>query len=230
MKNGHSHARHAAGGAMPQNIEDTQSEDAMSEKTHEEDHSGPIKSPSQLFWAAAGGFVLPIFIIMALVTYFTSGSESSPGETDSAQKVAARIQKVGQVEIQASAPASGSSEPAAAQQTAAAAQPATPAAPAPAAPAADAAKAAPAAAGGSVDLAAGKALYDKSCVACHGTGVAGAPKLGDKAAWAPRIAEGMDAMMKIAINGKGAMPPRGATTASDAELRAAVEYMAQAAK
>ena len=53
---------------------------------------------------------------------------------------------------------------------------------------------------------------------------------GDKAAWDPRIAQGMDTMMKIAINGKGAMPPRGASTASDDELRAAVQYMVDAAK
>ena len=76
----------------------------------------------------------------------------------------------------------------------------------------------------------GEAVYTAVCSACHAAGVAGAPKTGDKAAWAPRIAEGMDAMMKIAINGKGAMPPRGASTASDDELRAAVQFMVDAAK
>lgn len=198
----------------------------MSEQTHEQDHSGPIKTPTQLFFAAAAGFVLPILIIIGFATYYSSGSETSPGETDAAQKTAARIQKVGQAEVNASAaPAAAAAEEKPADGGAATAPP--PAAVAQAAPAATEAKAATAPA---VDAAAGKALYDKSCVACHGTGVAGAPKLGDKATWGPRIAEGMDAMMKIAINGKGAMPPRGATTASDAELRAAVEYMAQAAK
>ena len=67
-------------------------------------------------------------------------------------------------------------------------------------------------------------------MACHGTGVAGAPKFGDKAAWAPFIATGMDAMLKVAINGKGAMPPRGASTATDDELRAAIQYMVDHAK
>ena len=76
----------------------------------------------------------------------------------------------------------------------------------------------------------GKKTYDTACMACHATGAANAPKLGDKAAWDPRIAQGMDTMMKIAINGKGAMPPRGASTASDDELRAAVQYMVDAAK
>ena len=75
------------------------------------------------------------------------------------------------------------------------------------------------------DPQAGAALYEQSCAACHASGVAGAPKLGDKAAWDPRIAEGMGVMMHIAINGKGAMPPRGASTASDDELRNAVLYM-----
>ena len=79
------------------------------------------------------------------------------------------------------------------------------------------------------DLKAGAQLYEQSCAACHAAGVAGAPKLGDKAAWGPRIDEGMDAMMDIAINGKGAMPPRGATQASDDELKDAVLYMAHEA-
>ncbi|WP_442595376.1 copper-containing nitrite reductase [Parapusillimonas sp. JC17] len=71
----------------------------------------------------------------------------------------------------------------------------------------------------------GEKLYKSACVACHTTGVANAPKLGDKKAWDPLIARGMDAMMEVAIKGKGAMPPRGATTADDATLKAAVEYM-----
>ncbi len=65
---------------------------------------------------------------------------------------------------------------------------------------------------------------------CHAAGVAGAPKFGDKAAWAPRMKDGIDGMTKIAIQGKGAMPPRGGSQASDADMRAAVEYMANAAK
>ncbi|MBU4612891.1 cytochrome c5 family protein, partial [Achromobacter sp. GG226] len=99
------------------------------------------------------------------------------------------------------------------------------AAPAAQAPAAQA-DAAPAAQADPARLAAGKKLYDTACVACHSTGVAGAPKLGDKAAWAPYIATGMDEMLKVAIAGKGAMPPRGtAMKATDDELRAAIEYM-----
>lgn len=75
------------------------------------------------------------------------------------------------------------------------------------------------------DPQAGADLYNQSCAACHASGVAGAPKVGDKDAWAPRIAEGMGVMMHIAIHGKGAMPPRGASSGSDDELRNAVLYM-----
>ncbi len=71
----------------------------------------------------------------------------------------------------------------------------------------------------------GKAVYDKTCVACHASGVANAPKLGDKAAWAPRVATGKDALFGAVIKGKGAMPPRGGSAASDAEIRTVVEYM-----
>lgn len=78
---------------------------------------------------------------------------------------------------------------------------------------------------------AGEKLYKTACFACHGTGAAGAPKFGDKAAWAPHLEHGIDAMVENAIKGKGAMPPKGgAMNASDADIRAAVEYMVNAVK
>ena len=90
-----------------------------------------------------------------------------------------------------------------------------------------AAAAAPTAAAG----AAGEALYKQSCAMCHIAGVANAPKLGDKAAWAPRLQQGVPAMVQTVIKGKGAMPPKGgAMNASDAEIKSAVEYMVGAAK
>ncbi|NYT85061.1 c-type cytochrome [Pollutimonas harenae] len=104
------------------------------------------------------------------------------------------------------------------------------AAPAAEAPAAPAAKAeAPAEQAAAIDPA-GEKLYKSVCFACHAAGVANAPKFGDKAAWAPLIESGMDTMVSIAINGKGAMPPRGGSQASDAEIKAAVQYMVEAAK
>ena len=72
----------------------------------------------------------------------------------------------------------------------------------------------------------GEAIYNTVCTACHATGVAGAPKTGDKAAWAPRIATGSAALLKSATDGKNAMPARGgAADLSDAELKAAVDYL-----
>jgi cytochrome c5 len=77
----------------------------------------------------------------------------------------------------------------------------------------------------------GKAVYDKTCVTCHASGVANAPKLGDKAAWAPRIATGMDALVKSVIVGKNAMPPKGGNAAlTDVQVKAAVAYMVDQSK
>jgi cytochrome c5 len=122
---------------------------------------------------------------------------------------------------------------AAAPSTTAASPPAAPAPavasaspPSAAAPAATATAAA-APAGGKAD---GKAVYDKTCSVCHATGLAGAPKFGDKAAWAPRIATGADALHNSALHGKNAMPPKGGNLAlTDAEVIAAVDYMVAAA-
>jgi cytochrome c5 len=77
---------------------------------------------------------------------------------------------------------------------------------------------------------AGKALYEQVCQACHAAGVAGAPKFGDKNAWAPRLKEPMDVIYSYALKGKGAMPPKGGSSASDAEVKAAVDYMVGAVK
>jgi cytochrome c5 len=73
-------------------------------------------------------------------------------------------------------------------------------------------------------------LYAQTCSVCHASGVAGAPKFGDKAAWAPRLAEGIDGLTASAIKGKGAMQPRGGSTASDADIKTVVTYMVNAAK
>ncbi|RQP29583.1 c-type cytochrome [Burkholderia ubonensis] len=89
----------------------------------------------------------------------------------------------------------------------------------------------PAAAPTSADAAsAGKALYAQVCQACHATGVLNAPKFGNKADWAPRLKEPMETVYNYALHGKGAMPPKGGSTASDADVKAAVDYMVNAAK
>ncbi len=68
-------------------------------------------------------------------------------------------------------------------------------------------------------------IYKAVCAACHDSGVADAPKLGDKAAWGPRIALGLDKLAASGIKGKGAMPPKGGTNLSDADFGRVVAYM-----
>lgn len=118
--------------------------------------------------------------------------------------------------------------PAPAAKVATASAPAAKVEPAPA-PAATA-KPAAAATTKVANAGAGEALYKQACLACHAAGIAGAPKFGDKAAWEPRIKTGLDALTTSAIKGKNAMPPKGGSSASDADIRAAVEYMVSAAK
>jgi cytochrome c5 len=74
------------------------------------------------------------------------------------------------------------------------------------------------------------ALYNQVCSACHATGVAGAPKVGDRTAWAPRAAQGIDTLTASAIKGKGAMPPKGGSSASEVDIKAVVTYMVGASK
>ncbi len=77
----------------------------------------------------------------------------------------------------------------------------------------------------------GKKVYESTCSVCHGPGVAGAPKLGDKAAWAPHLMHGIPALYQSALKGKNAMPPKGGNPAlPDADAKAAVDYMVGAAK
>ena len=84
------------------------------------------------------------------------------------------------------------------------------------------AKAAAPAASGPRD---GATIYNTVCGACHNTGAAGAPKIDDKAAWAPRLGQGKDGLIKSVTNGKGAMPPKGGATLSDDEIKGVVDYV-----
>lgn len=77
----------------------------------------------------------------------------------------------------------------------------------------------------------GVTVFNTVCGACHNTGVAGAPKAGDKVAWAPRLALGKETLYKSVLGGKNAMPPRGgAADLTDAEIKAAVDYLTGLAK
>jgi len=166
---------------------------------------------------AVGAVALVIGIILmaqfAVGLYGSRTLKDDPSMAPAA--VAQRIAPVAKVEIDPNAPA-----PAPAAAAAPAAAP-VPAAAIPPAPTKTAAK-------GGAD---GKATYDSVCHVCHGAGVAGAPKFGDKAAWAPRIKQGKDALYASALKGKGAMPAKGGNPAlSDDAVKAAVDYMANAAK
>ena len=125
-------------------------------------------------------------------------------------------------------PAAGAADAPAAAAAPVAVAAATPA-PSAAAPAAATAPAAPVQVA-AANPGAGEALYKQACMACHAAGVAGAPKFGDKAAWAPRIQTGIDALTTSVIKGKNAMPPKGGSAASDADIHSAVVYMVNAAK
>ena len=75
----------------------------------------------------------------------------------------------------------------------------------------------------------GKKIYTEKCSACHASGVAGAPKSHNKDDWAPRLANGIDALLASAKKGKNAMPPMGTCMdCSDADLKSAIEYMSSA--
>lgn len=178
-------------------------------KDHGSDHenSSLIKTPKQLIIVILLSFIVPIISIILLTQFALSGKAPS-AEALQPEAVAQRIKPVADVVIAGSPEAS-------AEQAVAAAAPA-PAAPAPAA-----------AASGNK----GEAVYQQSCAACHGPGVMGAPKMGDKAQWAPHVAKGTETLYNSAINGINAMPPRGGNMSlSDADVKAAVDYMVNASK
>lgn len=77
----------------------------------------------------------------------------------------------------------------------------------------------------------GEEIYNAKCSVCHAAGIAGAPKFGDAAAWAPRAEKGIDALLATALTGINAMPPKGTCMdCSDAELKASIQYMLDNAK
>jgi cytochrome c5 len=79
----------------------------------------------------------------------------------------------------------------------------------------------------------GESVYNTACVSCHGTGVAGAPKTGDKAAWGPRIAKGMDKLYEVSLKGKpgtAMLPKGGQAQLADADVKASVDFMVNKAK
>jgi cytochrome c5 len=155
----------------------------MSDNQHEEAHTGPVKTPKQFLLAVGYSFVLPIFIIIGLVYYVTADNKPQAGSTNTPEAIAARIQKIGTVEIR------------------------------------DANR----------ELKAGADVFKAQCAACHVSGAAGAPKLGDKAAWSSRLGKGYEALLTSSLKGKGAMGAQGGGDYEDLEIGRAVVYMANEA-
>ena len=173
----------------------------------------PVKLAIGIVIGAIALIVGIYLLVMFAVGSYGARSSLKDEASMKPDAVAKRLAPVAQIVVDPNAPTAPGAAPAPAGQVVAAAAPA----------------AAPAAASGGAG--AGKATYDKVCFACHAAGVAGAPKFGDKAAWAPRIAQGKDALHASALHGKGAMPPKGGNPAlADADVKAAVDYMAAAGK
>jgi cytochrome c5 len=126
--------------------------------------------------------VVPVFAIIGLVYFVTSDKKPAAGAVNMEKSVAARIQKIGAVEIR------------------------------------DANR----------QLKAGEEVFKAQCTACHTSGAAGAPKVGDTAAWAPRLKTGYDALLNSALKGKGAMGAQGGGDLESLEIGRAVVYMANA--
>ena len=182
---------------------------------HSEDSGTFIKTPTQLIVVIVLAFVVPIAAIFAIIHFVMSGEKPRTSVTMSDKAIAERIKPVG--EVPQSAIEKGPSPVAPVPAPAAAA-------PVVVAAAAGDSKAAPAAGNG-------KAVYDASCQACHAAGVAGAPKVGDKAAWAPRIGTGLAALQNSALKGKNAMPAKGGNAGlADGDVTAAVDYMVSQSK
>ena len=183
----------------------------MSE-VHVEDHQSMIKTPQQLILVMVLAFAIPVIGIIMIASYVTGGLKVDEKNGDaSPDSIAQRLKPVGTLVV-GEAPA-----------------PAATASPAAASPAVKSASGQPVKTGAG-GASAGKQLYESVCVACHGAGIAGAPKAGDKAAWQPRIAKGKDSLYNSALHGKNAMPPKGGSTAPDADVKAAVDYMVGLAK
>jgi cytochrome c5 len=144
--------------------------------------------------------VLGILAVLAIILYFIAGYLTEDMAAYKPDEVILEnIKPVGQVKVASESAAANTGAAAPAGDAAAAAEPMT-----------------------------ADQIYQAKCLACHDTGAAGAPKTGDAAAWAPRIAQGMDTLLANATNGLNAMPPKGlCMECSDADLKAVVQYMVE---
>ncbi|MGV7235284.1 MAG: c-type cytochrome [Nitrosomonadaceae bacterium] len=178
--------------------------------SNNEENSSGIETPKQLITVVLCAFVFPITIIVLLAQYATGGI--SPDKSDSAlskEVVAKRLKPVGSLVLTNLSPQAGSVQ----NKKTGPAKSMAPLA---------------VVSGGSGKV---QTIYSASCSACHASGAAGAPKLGDKQAWAPRIKSGSEVLYNSAIKGKKAMPAKGGNVSlSNEDVKAVVDYMVSKAE
>lgn len=190
------------------NSNETNQEEYVQGHVHE--HGNLIKTPKQLVVTVALSLIIPIVVILLLVSWVTTGTKTSAGsDTLGAEATTLRIAPLARIEITEGGAPVGAMVVATAPVMVAMAEPQS-------GPVTD----------GPADMVKGEQIYNQACMSCHAVGVANAPKSGDKAAWGPALATGMDSMVANAIKGKGIMPARGGlASASDKDISDAVHYM-----
>lgn len=178
--------------------------------SNNEENSSGIETPKQLIAVVLAAFVFPITIIVLLAQFASGGI--SPDKSDptlSGEAVAERLKPVGSLVLTSTSPLAGKvlnkkTGPVKSM-------------------------ASPAVVSSGPDKV--QAIYSASCSACHASGAAGAPKLGDKQAWTSRIKSGTKLLYKSAIEGKKAMPPKGGNVSlSNEDVKAVVDYMVSKAE
>ncbi|MEE8617705.1 MAG: c-type cytochrome [Nitrosomonadaceae bacterium] len=175
-----------------------------------EENTSSIETPKQLIMVLLAAFVFPITIIL-LLAHAASGSIPADKNNPalSGEAIAKRLKPVGSLVLTSTLLQAGE------RQKKEAGQAST--------------MVSLVAVSGDTDRI--KVVYTASCAACHASGAAGAPKLGDKQAWAPRIKSGNDTLYNSAIKGKKAMPAKGGNVSlSDVDVMAVVDYMVSQAK
>jgi cytochrome c5 len=178
--------------------------------SNNEENSSGIETPKQLITVVLCAFVFPITIIVLLAQYASGGiSPDRSAPALSKKAVAERLKPVGSLVLTNFSLQAGSVQN---KKTGSAKS-----------------MAPPAVVSGGPDKV--QTVYSASCSACHTSGAAGAPKLGDKQAWAPRIKSGSEVLYNSAIKGKKAMPPKGGNVSlSDEDVKAVVDYMVSKAE
>ena len=173
-----------------------------------EENSSSINTPKQLITVLLAAFVFPVTIVLLLAQLASGGISSDKNDpTMSREAIAKRLKPVGSLVLTSTLPQAGEKLKEEASL----------------------ATILPGAVSGDTDKV--KVVYTTSCAACHTSGAAGAPKLGDKQAWAPRIKSGNDTLYNSAIKGKKAMPAKGGNVSlSDVDVMAVVDYMVSQAK